>query len=221
MKHASWIVGGVVLGFAAGAIAEPVYVNAVHSGDHQGRGIAVSLSGGLSFWDGSTSKTVWAGQCSMDIDGRDVTAYSAEITSLAASGWHDQVETSAALGAMKAASLDSLFAATGGQFGSVDESVAFQALVWEIVYDFDGSMDSLDLREGRVAFGAVNQQVFDQMKLAIMSRGGSDPSVLLVGSEVSADFLVLNDPRVIIPLPSTCGLAGAGLLGLVARRRRA
>jgi len=199
-----------------------VYINAVGTEGNVGRGVAVSLSGGLSFWDGSTSKTLWAGQSTLDVDGREMSAYSAEITSLAGTGWHNQLAAADAIGAMKATSLDTLFNATnGGDFSTDEEAVAFQALLWEIVYDFDGSLESLDLHNGRIAFGAVDQAAFDQLKLALMSRGGTDPSVLLVGSEASADFfMAMNDPSIIIPLPSACALAGAGLLGLASRRRR-
>jgi len=219
---ATLTVCGVVAGVVGSAHADQVYVDYMGTTDNMGNGVAVSLSGGLTFWDGSTSKTLWAGQRSIEVNGELVKAYSAELTDRAGTGWHDEMQANEALGGMKASAIDNLFAATdGGAFVSAEEAVAFQALLWEVLYDYDGSSESVDLHSGRVAFGMVDESVFEALKASLGMRGGSDPQLAVISSEVFGDhFRFGGDPR-IIPLPSAAALTGAGLLALGARRRRA
>lgn len=220
-SQATLTICGVVAAVVGSANADQVYVDYQGTTDNMGSGVAVSLSGGLTFWDGSTSKTVWAGQRSIDVDGELVKAYSAELTDRAGTGWHDQLQANDALGDAKAAAISNLFnASDGGQFESAEHAVAFQALLWEVLYDYDGSSESVDLHSGRVAFGMVDESVFEALKSSLGMRGGTDPELSVISSDVMGDhFRFGSNPR-IIPLPSAAALAGVGLLGLGARRRR-
>ncbi|MBK7405899.1 MAG: hypothetical protein IPJ41_15085 [Phycisphaerales bacterium] len=203
---------GVIAGVVAAAHAGSVFVQA--QGNEIGRGVVVSLSGGLTFADGAASRTVWAGQKSLLVDGQFVRAFSAELTSTNADGWFEQSSAQDALGAVKAQAISSLFGARGDHFNDRNEAATFQAMLWEIIYDFDGSEQSLDMHSGNIAFGMLNGALFDSMRNAAI-RGGSTPSIAIIASDAS------NDHMRIVPLPSAAGLAGLGLLGLAAKRRRA
>jgi hypothetical protein len=94
-------------------------------------------------------------------------------------------------------------------------------MLWEVVYDFDGSSQSLDLHSGRLAFGMVDDATFDALKRIALGRSGGDAEVSMITSEVFGDHFRFDPDMRIIPLPSAAALAGAGLLGVAVRRRRA
>ena len=178
-----------------------------------GRGALVSLSGGLTFGNGSTEKMVWAGPRSLLIDGQLVRAYASELTNSNGDGIFEQVSAVESLGQAKTDALNALFAAhNNGTIESRDQTVAFQAMIWEIVYDFDGTEQSLDITDGNVRVRMIIRSIFESMTSSAM-RGG--PSTLDVIT--SNDF---NNNILVVPLPSTAALAGLGLAGLVSIRRR-
>lgn len=212
--HAGLALCSVIAGVLTAAHAEQVYIQTLGNQGSLGRGVSITLSGGLSFWDGSTSKLTWIGRRSVALDGRLVRTYAAEVTARPGSGWHDSVGAAESLDAQKAGAIGSLFAgAAGGEFTRPDEAVAFQTLLWEIVYEYDGSDASLDLADGRLRFGAVDQAIFDALKsLALRGGGASNVQILTHSSQ--------GDQFRIVPLPSAASLAGLGLLATAARRRR-
>jgi len=206
---------GMIAGVVAAAHADSVYVNISGTQGNAGRGVWVSLSDGMTFWDGTTSKTIWAGQRSMTIDGQLVKAYSAQVDSHATDGWKNTSTLSDALGAQRADAINALFASqNNGQFAGREQAAAFQALIWEIVYDYDGSAQSINLADGSVQVYGVKNAIFNSMKNAAMLRGGDGSNLrLITGDNGDAHIQV-------VPLPSAAGLAGVGLLGLLAGARR-
>ena len=211
-----WTVGLVAA--AAGSVsADTVYVQNLGANGNVGRGVAVTLSNGLTFASGSTSGVIWAGKRSLLLDGVMFDVFSAELTGINGDGWYEtrtSGETQTELGMTKADAISRLFGAhDGGEFAGREQTVAFQAMLWEIVYDYDGTEESIDLDSGSVAFKLVNAAEFDSFKASAM-RGGSKPGVGLISSGP------LNDSFRIVPLPSTAGLTMLGLLGVASVRRR-
>lgn len=213
-SHAGFALCSVIAGAVTAAHADQVFVEIQGTQGNVGRGVAVSLAGGMTFWDGSTSKVMWAGQRSVAVDGQLVKTYAAEITARAGTGWHDSATAEQSLSAAKAGAVQALFGgASRGQFARPDEAVAFQTLLWEIVYDYDGTETSIDPAAGSVSFGAVDRSIFDAMKYSAL-RGGPSPEVHVLTSTFHGDQFR------IVPLPSGAALAGIGLFGLSFRRNR-
>jgi hypothetical protein len=208
------VTAGVLALAASAATADSVYVQDLGPNGNVGRGVAVTLSNGLTFADGSTSGVVWAGQRTLRIDGIDFDLYSAELTGAKGEGWFATQNVSDSLGAIKADAIASLYGAhDNGRFAGREQTVAFQAMLWEIVYDYDGTEGSIDLTSGSVAFGLVKAREFEAFKTSAM-RDGSKPALGLISSDPN------NDSFRIVPLPSTAGLACLGLLGLAAASHR-
>lgn len=213
-SHAGFALCSVIAGVVTAAHADQVFVEFQGSSGNVGRGVTVTLSGGLSFWDGSTSKLMWAGQRTVAVDGQLVRSFAAELTARAGSGWHEATMAGEALGDVKAGAIDSLFHdASGGHFTRAGEAAAFQTLLWEIVYDYDGSAESIDPAAGRVRFGGVDRSLFDGLKNVAL-RDGAGPIVQVLANPSTGDQFR------IVPLPSAAALAGFGLLGLGLRRNR-
>jgi hypothetical protein len=214
-SHAGFALCSVIAGVVTAAHADQVFVEIQGTQGNVGRGVAVSLADGLTFWDGSTSKVMWAGQRAVAVDGQLVKTYAAEITARAGTGWHEVAAADQSLGAAKARAVQSLFdGASGGRFTRAREAVAFQALLWEIVYDYDGTEGSIDPTAGRISFGAVDHALFDAMKLSALRGGGASVVHVLSSSSYGDQFRI-------VPLPSAAALAGIGLLGVASRRHRA
>lgn len=99
-----------------------------------------------------------------------------------------------------------------------DQAAAFQLLIWEIIYDFDGTAGSLDLTVGNViarntdtsAIGGAILAAFNTYKAGI-NGSGSAASVIGLASDQWQDQLI-------IPTPGALALLAVG--GLVAGRRR-
>lgn len=202
---------GVIAAVVAHAHADTVYVQI--EGDELGRGVAVSLSGGFTFADGAASKILWAGGRSLLVDGLLVRAYSAELTSADGDGWYEESLVQAGPSEEKARAVGALFAGHADSLDDADEAATFQAMLWEIVYDYDGSDRSIDMAGGNVAFGMINGALFDDMKSTAL-RGDSRVPVALLSNDA------YNNMFRIVPLPSVAALAGLGLLGLAGRNPR-
>ncbi|MBK7405692.1 MAG: hypothetical protein IPJ41_14000 [Phycisphaerales bacterium] len=202
---------GVIAAAGAGAHAGPVYVQL--QGHNLGRGVVVSLSGGLTFADGSTSSTLWAGERSFRIDGQLARAFSAELTNANGDGWYQESSVRGGPNEEKAQAIAALFAGRAGNLANQDQAATFQALLWELVYDFDGSEGSIDMAGGHVAFGLIDGALFDDMKRTALRMDLSGSVALLSSDKYNNQFRV-------VPLPPAAGLAALGLLGCAARRRR-
>ncbi len=195
------------------AFAEQVEVTYLGSQGNAGRAAQVSLSGGLSFNDGSTDKLVWAGTRSFLIDGQLVRAYASELTSSYGNGVFEKHNAVDLLGETKTNALNALFAShNNGNIANREQTVAFQAMIWEIVYDFDGTEQSLDITDGNVRTRLINRTMFESMTSSVMRSG---PSTLDI---ISSDEF--NNNILVVPLPSTVALSGLGLASLVSIRRR-
>ncbi len=113
--------------------------------------------------------------------------------------------------------------ADGRQFESDRNfSAAFQLAIWEVVADFDGSTDGLDVDDGEFRAWGLNSGTRNHL-VSLLDVAGDDS--LRVNRRLRA---LTNDGaqdqifEVVIPLPTTGAMAAVGLAGagLMARRRR-
>ncbi|MBZ0171752.1 MAG: hypothetical protein K8E66_05180, partial [Phycisphaerales bacterium] len=182
------IVTCVLAGAASLAAADSV--NIVHNGHsgNLGQNVQIQLTGGLFFQDGGSNHNVWAGQISNTIDGVDAKTYCTELTQWAGSGVFDIVSVDNApvpgngMGQTKADAIYRLFNATNRGADIVDSSqaAAFQAVIWEIVYEFDGNESSVNIAAGKVRFtSGVNQGHFNTYStFALDPQGDTTPTVV-------------------------------------------
>lgn len=200
---------------APAAMADQVQVEDLGGWGNRGRNVSVTLTGGLQFADGSSQRNVWAGHRTYVIDGTSDRGYAIELTGSSGNGTFEQGTSYATVGETKAAALSALFAKNNeGEFLHRENATAFQALVWEIIYDYDGTIGSLDLADGNVRVDTINGTIFTAMKNSIFERGGPESNLAVATNGQMNDFIR------VVPLPSTAGLAALGLGGLTAVRRR-
>ncbi|MBK7405898.1 MAG: PEP-CTERM sorting domain-containing protein [Phycisphaerales bacterium] len=212
---------------AATGIASAESVNVVYEGisGNLGQTVTVSLSGGLFFQDGSSSHGVWAGQLSQSIDGVSAKTYCTELTQWAGSGVFDVVSLDQApqpgsgMGQTKAEAIYKLFNGTnrGADVTTNAQAAAFQAVLWEIIYDFSGQESDLSVAGGKVQFASgVNASLFNGFKaLATAANGDVTPTVTAMVNDTRQDQMR------VVPLPGTAAMATLGLFGIASRRRRA
>lgn len=209
------LASGVLAIAASAALADSVYVQDLGTFGNVGRGVSVTLSNGLTFSDGSTHRNVWAGQRTLRIDGLDRHVYSAELTGIKGEGWFETQSAHDALGTVKADAIARLFGShDSGRLAGREQTAAFQAMLWELVYDYDGTEESIDLGRGNVSFRFVNGGQFDAFRTTATRGGSKKTGVDLFCSDSH------NDSFRIVPLPSSAGLAGLGLLGIASIGRR-
>ncbi|VAX40708.1 hypothetical protein MNBD_PLANCTO03-873 [hydrothermal vent metagenome] len=204
---------------AATAHADSVPVTFDGISGNYGSGISVTLSGGYTFADGASSKGIWAGQLSHTIDGIATLTYCIELTQWADSGTYDRVavaEGSGMMGQEKAEAIYRLFNATNGtqDIDTNTEATAFQAAIWEIVYDFDSG---INIAGGNVQFGGVSNNLFNLYTgYATDLQGDITPNVIAYTNDQFQDQLSMQ----VVPLPGVAAMAGLGLGGMAIRRRR-
>ena len=216
MRRPMCQIGAIVLSsLAPMATADSVQVVDLGPAGNPGRQTPVTLAGGLTFADGSTSKWIWAGARTFLIDGALTHGFNLQLTQTHADGQFERVAISDAISSDRASAIGALFSGYDrGRLSDREQAVAFQLVLWEILYDYDGSYASLDYRSGNVQAGMVKSSLFELMKLSAL-RGGSPSGLQAVTSDYSADILT-----VAVPLPSAACLGGVGLLLAAGARHR-
>lgn len=130
-----------------------------------------------------------------------------------------------------AAAVENLYASTAGsQFLSNVDAQSFQLALWDITFDYDGSLASLGLGTGsfraRNISAAVSNSFNNYANAAV--NGTPDPTELTLALEnLKVQDLVFSIPggRDIpcvdceLPEPGSLGLLGLGMIGLAGRRR--
>jgi len=109
--------------------------------------------------------------------------------------------------------------AAGQQFGSSnDYAAAFNLAIWEIVADFDTSLDvGTGVFQVTQSIGTGVTDILDDLFAAAIDTSINGATLAALTNDG------FQDQVVVIPLPGSAGLAAAGLLGLgvASRRRRA
>ncbi len=225
MRSSILLVGAALAAGLAG-IASADTVNVIYNGTtgNLGRNVTVTLSGGNYFQNGASSSTVWAGQYSHNVDGIDFKTYCTELTQWAGSGVFTKVALSDApqpgsgMGQLKADAIYRLFNATnkGVDINTSAKAAAFQAVIWEIVYDYNGTETDINKSMGNVKFGTgINAGLFSLYAgYATAQSGDTTPRVIAMTNDTRQDQIL------VVPLPGAAAMAGVGLLGLTTRRRR-
>ncbi len=214
----------LILAGTAG-VASADSVNLTYDGQGAyGNTITVSLSGGLFFQNGSSSSNIWAGQLAVTVDGQSIDVYCTELTQWAGSGVFDVIALPDAprpgegMGQAKADAIQQLYNATNGAM-DIDtnaEAAAFQAVIWEIVYDYDGTEATMSTAAGNVQMLGINNSLFNLYRGFASANGDKTPYVAAYTNETYQDMLFT-----VIPLPGAAMMAGFGLAGIAIRRRRA
>ncbi len=204
-----------------GALGDDVAISFDGISGNYGHGVSVSLGGGLTFADGTTSKSVWSGQISHTIDGTEFKTFCTELTQWAHSGTYDVIEVGDApasrpMGGAAADAIYRLFNATNGaaDIDSNAKGAAFQAVIWEIAYDF---ASGLDLSSGLVQITGVSQTWFDAFAaMALDPQGDTSANVIAYTNDQWQDQLGVR----MVPMPGAAAMGGLGLLAIGSRRRR-
>jgi len=209
----------IAASLAAAAHADPVPVTFDGISGNLGTGATVSLSGGYSFANGSSSMYIWAGQLTHTIDGIETLTYCIELTQWVGSGTYNRVDVaqgSNQMGQEKAEAIYRLFNATNGtqDIDTNAEAAAFQAAIWEIIYDYDGG---INIAGGNVQFAGISNSLFNLYTgYATDLQGDITPNVVAYTNDQYQDQLGMQ----VVPLPGVAAMAGLGLGGMAIRRRR-
>ena len=113
--------------------------------------------------------------------------------------------------------------ADGEQFeNNRNFSAAFQIAIWEIVADFDGSTDGLDVDDGSFRAWSLNSSTRNHLATLLAIAGDESLRINRRIRALTNDGAQDQMYEVVIPLPTTGAMAAVGLAGagFMARRRR-
>lgn len=221
----------LALAAAATVMAGPSFGIAVNLSDfHFSPAIDVAVTGNETYMGRAGEFTGFIGGVPSaarfapnSVGGASFTAYCAELTQAVSFGVdydYSVLTTIAYFGAQKAADLSRLFTGAAGFVTDQSTSGAMQAAVWEIIYEV-GTSYNLDGGAFRVsAVNAVDANSFLGMNAILANLAGFSPAFQLsVLQNADAQDLITAS----IPEPGTWALlaAGLGVIGMVARRRKA
>lgn len=208
---------------SAAAWAGPVPVSFQGVGT-QGHSVKVHLANGYTLGNGLTSANVWAGEMRFSVDGANVITFCTELGQFAGGGMFEHAPLASAptslggMGAAKAQAIYALYNANnGGVFSVKAHAAAFQAMIWEITYDYTGDASSLNIAgpsTGNLRIDNVDIVFFDKLRSDVAQSLNTFASVHALVHEY------LQDQIVAVPMPSAASLGFVGGLVLAARRRR-
>jgi hypothetical protein len=225
-----------VAAFAAASSAQAGFANLQYLGTGKGRNVQY-------VWNETQTQNVFSGQlrhrltntagplvvvngeyrtyCTDLFQTVTSTARSYEQVSIAAIPFSPIAAT---MGNSKAAGLRSLYAMSGAgaiaSTASDDLAAAFQLMVWEVVYDFDGTSASLSTTAGNLKARQTNgsalttgvQTAFNNLRASVLANADT-PWLFGFASGSNQDQLVF------VPTPGSMALLGAAGM-MIARRRR-
>ncbi len=225
-----------VLALASGsALAAPIAVD--FRGTGLGKSASVTFASGDS--SGFSNRNLFVGQLHHRLGtgstARDFITYCIDLTQYAGDGTFNMVNLTEApvtnpnpsnKWEMEQDQVDALNALYHAHFDSADtnnEAAAFQAAVWEIVFDWssvEGQVfspgNNWNLTHGVVRINNnVSNSFFTTYLTAAVARANTSNILAAIVSASKQDQLV------VIPLPSAGMMAGAGMLMMAGRRRRA
>ncbi len=240
-----------VLAVAAMAgVAAADTIDLAYLGTGQGRNVRITLEGNSqNVFAGQLRHAATTGVgMGVELAGQTLVTYCADINQLVGSSSStyeivnvsvlpspNSVTTPGGMGEIRAAAIQSVYAYSNSLLGGqhVDLGVneafatAFQLVIWELVYDYDGTAGSINLASGDFKATRTNGSALwsDVMGFAndLLTNGivydVSAKGLVGLRSGTRQDQLVeMNIP--IIPTPTAAALGLVGLGGLAARRRR-
>ncbi|TVQ62058.1 MAG: hypothetical protein EA378_06230 [Phycisphaerales bacterium] len=235
---------------AASGVAAADTIDLAYLGTGQGRNVRVTLDGNSQNVHAGQLRhgaTNGVGN-GVELAGQALVTYCADINQLVSSSstTYELVSVSllpspssettpTGMGSIRAAAIQSVYAyandVLGGQHSDLGTSdafaTAFQLVIWELVYDYDGTAGSIDLTSGAFHASRTNGSSLwgdvlthaNDLFLNGVGYNLNAMSVVGLRSGTRQDQLVeMNVP--IIPTPTAAALGLVGLGGLAARRRR-
>ena len=214
----TWAIGLTACGMTC--TADPVFVEYCGQGELGGF-VSVNFTGFVP--NLVTTGPIWAGHNKQIVGGHMTHSYGLDVFREAGTGDHDVDKPHFTFDQHTRDALHALFNATnGGQVETNREAVAFQAVLWELVTDFQGSASSVDLHAGSLRISAgIDESLFNSYKSAAFdpNRSSLDGNLrVLSRGGFQRQALVMESPLMSVPLPGGAALALAGL-GLIACRR--
>lgn len=225
---------GLVSIFAGTALAGPIAVDF--------RGTALGKSASVSFVSGDssafTSRNLFVGQLKHRLgtgsSAKDYLTYCIDLTQYAGDGTFNLVNLRDApvtnpapsnkwqLGNDQIAALNAMYHANIAGIDSNSKAAAFQAAIWEIVFDWttvDGktfsSGNTANLQGGVVR---INNNVSNSLYTSYLTSAVDGQNTTNILAAIVSE--TRQDQLVVIPLPAGGAMAGAGMLVMASRRRR-